>query len=416
MRNIPKHYIFGILFAVILLIIIISYLNIQTVENFENVSTLSNRFPGNKPSISTLLECIRKNPNGKDCENMHNMPEDEQLLVNFYSLVCRFTGYLGPMNNGMWNPDEAVRLAVNAGCRTFVLEIDFLLDYGSIFPQLVVRDKKRDLVINPKSYDASIPDTLEKSTIREVCDKINIYTRNNTDPIIIVLYFLRHPRGKYNSKDVLNYYSNVAKCMAPLSDRLLKLEMNGGTFNRQSQEYILLHNNIKSYENKILIFSNANTDGFRPGNNESSKYSPSEDLDFLVNLRLYANETTLGITEKGSKFGVLQTANDYMVINAIEKDNTIRKTKSQWTMCLSNDPSVPVTEEVYKSITNTYGITCVPILLFDAKNTFMFSNKLFEKYGFIPKPKELRSEKPKVVIAKEASSLLDHGQGKLGVS
>ena len=52
--------------------------------------------------------------------------EQEQCLVNFYSLGCRYTGYIGPMNEGYWDPDLAVQLAVNSGCRTFVLEIDYL--------------------------------------------------------------------------------------------------------------------------------------------------------------------------------------------------------------------------------------------------------------------------------------------------
>ena len=28
------------------------------------------------------------------------IPEEEQMLINFYVLGCRLTGYLGPMNNG----------------------------------------------------------------------------------------------------------------------------------------------------------------------------------------------------------------------------------------------------------------------------------------------------------------------------
>jgi hypothetical protein len=58
--------------------------------------------------------------------NQNIIPDEEQCFVNFYSLGCRYTGYIGPMNEGYWDPDLAIQLAINAGCRTFILEIDYL--------------------------------------------------------------------------------------------------------------------------------------------------------------------------------------------------------------------------------------------------------------------------------------------------
>ena len=61
------------------------------------------------------------------------IPDFEQCFVNFYSLGCRYTGYIGPMNEGYWDPDLAVQTAVNAGCRTFVLEIDYPIKLVTLF-------------------------------------------------------------------------------------------------------------------------------------------------------------------------------------------------------------------------------------------------------------------------------------------
>ena len=44
------------------------------------------------------------------------LPE-EQMLINFYVLGCRLSGYLGPMDNGYFDANVAVQYAVKAGCR-----------------------------------------------------------------------------------------------------------------------------------------------------------------------------------------------------------------------------------------------------------------------------------------------------------
>jgi hypothetical protein len=184
-------------------------------------------------------------------------------------------------------------MAVNAGCRTFILEIDYLDECKGetvkYFPRIVVRDAQNKMRIKYNS-NRPICNSPQHSNIRDVCDKINFYAfapgcQNASDPITIVLYFLRQPPGSYKSKTVLDYYSNVAKALSPFQNRLLQNELDGGTYYRQSQEGRLLINNIKDYSGKVLIFSNANTLGFR----ETQLYSPNEDLDFLTNLRDLAN-------------------------------------------------------------------------------------------------------------------------------
>lgn len=355
-----------------------------------------------------------------DLLNTQSMPESEQCLVNFYSMGCRYTGYIGPFDEGYWDPDLAIQTAVNAGCRTFILEIDYLDECKgetiSYFPRIVVRDAQNRLRIKYNS-NRPICNSPQHSNIRDVCEKINFYAysescQNKNDPIIIVLYFLRQPPGSYKSKTVLDYYSNVAKALAPFQNRLLKNELDGGTYYRQSQEGRLLINNIKDYSGKVLIFSNANTSGFR----ETQIYSPNEDLDFLTNLRLMYTQTKLGVTENNTSapFGILETAEDFMIIPSDRSDEITEATKLRWTICLSQDPSKPVSKELYSKITNTYGIHCVPATLFNTSaEEFMFTDQTFKKYSFIPKPESLRYIKPPVVIPAEPNPSTDAKQGML---
>ena len=379
--------------------------------NYKNqVKLLSDRFNPVSSARRPVTDLLAQNV----------MPEAEQCLVNFYSLACRYTGYIGPFNEGYWDPDIAIQLAVKAGCRTFILEIDYLdeckTQASKYFPRIVVRDQQGKMRIKYNS-NRPICNTFQYSNIRDVCEKINYYAfapgvQNNSDPVIIVLYFLRQPPGSYKSKTVLDYYANVARALQPFQQRLLRNELDGGTYYRQSQEGRLLINNIKDYSGKVLIFSNANTIGFR----ETQLYSPNEDLDFLTNLRLMYSQTKLGITQNDTSapFGILQTAEDFMTIPTDRVEEIADSTKLRWTVCFSQDPSKSVTKDIYNKITSTFGVHCVPIQLFDTKNNeFMFADNTFKTYSFIPKPEPLRYIKPPVVIPAEPNPSTDAKQGLL---
>jgi len=346
------------------------------------------------------------------------MPEVQQNFVNFFALGCRFAGYVGPMESGYFDAGNAIQAAVNAGCRVFVLDIDYIEDCREqnvrYFPRLVVRDSQGKMLIQMNST-RPICNSLSKSNIYDVCKEIETRAfgsgcQNNTDPIVLVLYFLRTPPGVYNSKAVLDYYSKVAKCLAPLKDRMVTTLLDGGNFYRQSQESRLLINNISDYNNKVLVFSNANTNGFR----EVQTYSTDDDLDYMIHLRLAYTQTQLGITQQDAQFGILETAENYMIIPQSRNDQVINAGKQKWTICLAKDPTQTIPAETYTKITNTYGVNCVPAILFHTDaSKYLFSESLFNKYSFLPKPKLIRYIKPPVVSAGSISQVVNANQGNL---
>lgn len=370
--------------------------------------------------VKLLSDTYSAPANGKRplAEIAETMPESDRIFNNFYSLGCRFTGYIGPTGKSYFDPDIAVQNAVAAGCRVFVLEIDYMQDCdgdNKYFPRLVCRDIQGKLVVNYPS-NRPICNNSMTANIREVCDKIKFYAfgsscQNASDPVVLVLYFLRQPPGAYNSSTVLDYFSNVAKLIAPLTDHFLQNESTG-TYYRQGNEGKLLTNNIKEYNNKVLVFSNANTSGFR----EIKTYVANEDLDYLTNVRLSFNQTQLGISDKsaGSTFGILETAEDFMIIPTDRADTTVNETKTKWTICLSKDPQQSVPLATYRQITQTYGVHCVPIILHDTtNNAYMFTDQLFQKYSYIPKPEPLRLKKPVVIAPAPANPITDSNQGML---
>ena len=334
-------------------------------------------------------------------------PVPEQCFVNFYSLGCRFAGYLGPFAEGYFDPDLAVTSALKMGCRTFVLEIDYMEDCEDYFPRLVVRDvngRSRSLA----SSSLPVCNSIQFSNIQAVCKTLRAAAfgptvQNPNDPLIVVLYVLRLPprdRAGTGSKTLLTYLSNIAKCVAPLLDKTIDNIGTGGTFARQQQESTLLTNNIADYQGRVLFFSNADTSAFR----DATGYSATEDLDYIVNLRLAYTQTQLGCTSNKvpNAFSILDTAESYKTLPPDQIESMRDQTKLRWTICFAADPSKPVDQPTYDEITNDIGVHCVPIQLWDTTTTnYMFDADHFKVWSFTPKASELRFRRPPVAVPQE---------------
>ena len=338
---------------------------------------------------------------------------EEQMLINFYVLGCRLSGYLGPMDHGYFDANVAVQYAVKAGCRAFVLDIDFVeqcmsCDQTDYTPYLVVRkgtgtgNENSDYLIN---WNNDLCKNINQTTVDTVCTAINVSAfssetcQNSTDPVIIVLNFLRMPdlTDRCSLKN-LNYYSKVAKALQVFGTRLYQQEANGNYF-RQLQPDQLLVNKITDYNGKVLIFNNADTTGFDPSVcNNIPKYEPKDDLHYNTNLQLNYSIKQLGVTNNDAGNGVLDSADEYYNIPDTESATFKINTTNKWTMCLPSNPLQPVSESTFTSITDKFGVQCVPITLFDTSNDFMFAEKYFKTYSFRPKPKELRRAPPKAIV------------------
>jgi hypothetical protein len=326
---------------------------------------------------------------------------------------------MGPFENGYLDPMNAVALASQIGCRVFILDIDYMGKPKDARPRIVVRDRQNKSVAEPSSNLPEIQ-TDKTSNIRQTAEAIRLNALEGampqtTDPVIIVLNFLRIPPGSKQSDQVLDYYSAVARDLEPLYKYMLHNEPTG-TYNRQSQEGRLLTNPIEQYSGRVLIFSNGDTSGFRdiaPG-----RYTANQDLDYLVNLRLYYNQSKIGITEptQGQVFGILEKVGDFQIIPSDRKEQVIEKTKLCWTLLLPNDPAKSPTAEEYQTAMS-YGVNCIPIALWDeaVANEYMFKEKQnpLAVYSFAPKPKELRFRKPKAVKPPTPSPQLNADGGKL---
>jgi hypothetical protein len=401
-----------------------SYLNSQ--EAFQNPDPSQDfrsqaNYKRQLASIQTHFKGVSGRRKGFEADSPQgSVPEDERCLVNYYALGCRITGYLGPFMNGYLEPAEAVAIASQAGCRVFVLDIDYMGSAKNAYPRIVVRDRQNKSVAEAVSNGAEYQND-KTSNIRQVADAIAINAiqsalPQSSDPIILVLNFLRLP-GSKKSSETLDFYSAVARNLEPLYQYMLHNESTG-TYNRQSQEGRLLTNPISTYSGKVLVFSNADTSGFREA--PSGKYTAKQDLDYLVNLRLYYNQSKIGVTEspQGQVFGLLEKVGDYQIIPADRRDQIVERMKLQWTIVLPNDPAVSPTKEEFEKA-RSFGVNCIPVAIWDETigtgedYTFDVRKGAFPVFSFVAKPAELRFKKPRAIVPPTPSQQLDAKGGSL---
>ncbi len=341
-----------------------------------------------------------------ELQEKEDVPAAERILVNYQALAVRFPAFLGPAPRGYMDYDIGIAAALKAGARTFILDIDYTDPDGAYEPTLVVRD-----IQGKTQRKVDQPATPPLRTFFQVLhdQAFSPSLPQSTDPLLLVLYFHRQPPGGPTAKTVLDYYSKVAQALAPFRNRILTNELEGGKFYRHQQEGKLLMNKITNYNGKALIFSNANTSGFK-----DAAYPALEDLDFLTNLRLHAPQTKLGVTEPatGSSFGSLLTLEDLHTIPDDRKEQVKAETTQRWTLALPANPLQPITPEQYKQLT-ALGVHALPTLLFDPQQAFFFQPDLYKVYGWRYKPAALRYKKPPVVSPGEPNPALNANQGKV---
>jgi hypothetical protein len=384
----------------VLLTLIIGYILIYIIRSiFTNWSNISS--PGNISAIiksqNSLLETrwagnlqMRQGI----AQGFSKVPQPQQLLINTAVLSTRLVGYLGPFSSGVFDEDNATRLALTSGARCLVLEIDYM--NNTFDPILVYRDgwgSKRSLNTgNIQTVAASISARAFKP------DNNGAPPSVASDPLILVLYFVRAPNKSSQPIEYIKYLGAVAEKLAPLKDYILA-QTPQGDFRRQALESQLFFTSYTAFQNKIIVLTNADTTPFRNLGNFglAGEIGIKQDLDFMVNARLYSRESPspFGITGSPSSTvkpaAVITSANYWIMTPTDRTESAVQSTKEAWTLVMP-----PVSSETNQinmkdlnSLLSTYGVNSIPITLFsDAVNTDIFTGKgkPFNTASWVAKP------------------------------
>lgn len=320
-----------------------------------------------------------------------DLASDERAFINLNVLGAFNAGYLGPTVSGVFAEDDAVRIAMRAGCRAYFLSIDMLESSNS--PVLIVRSRSGDKISN------------NVGSIAATCDAISRYAPM-TDPVIIVLYFRKLPSTNPYDPKSMKFMMDVAAGLAPLRNRHLGLTSEGD-FRRQKMQDTLFLRPYSELEGKFIILTNVDTKGFREGvlPNLPKGVTPAQDLDLWTHGRI----TTDGDESQKTAGPEAETDDYYGTIPENKMPDFIARSKVNYMM---NIPSViAAVPSGFDKMLDTLGVTCTFVNIFaeDSKAIAdkVFSREYFEKSGFRLKPSELRYKKPAPVQLAAPNKQLD---------
>ena len=298
---------FGVALIIILVILLLLYAflpgsksnpkdvsNIVTTQGAIAADTAASLGQTVKGTSNTSQEKLKEK-----FANATGTTDNDLKLINIQPLTVKQTGFLGPVDSGVFGEIAGVQNTLKSGVRTFILQIDYQTDANKKEP-LFPKENEPCLLYRD---DTGVLTSLNAGSIKKVADALATHAFANTlpakdDPIVLILYALRTPDPVTAPKDYLAYCSKIAKQLGALAPFHLGLTTNGD-YHRQALQGQLFTSNFKQFEKKVIILSNMDTSLFRKG---IQSYAPADDLDYWVHAQLYKldDADNLGVTAVAS--------------------------------------------------------------------------------------------------------------------
>lgn len=349
------------------------------------------------------------------------IPQDQRLLINASVLATRLTGYLGPYDNGVFDEDDATRIALSSGARCLVLEID--RETGGYEPKLIYRDGwgiKQSL--NMGSLE-KVARSIAGRAFKASNDSVPPAVAN--DPLLVALYFVSTPDPASQPVEYVRFLGKVAEQLQPLKDLIVGLTPQGD-FRRQALESQLFFQPYSVFSSRIIMLCNADTTPFRrlSALGLAGELGARQDLDLLVHARLYSKESPsgLGITSAPtgtSAAAAVITTPDYWLTTPPDRlADSQSQTKKSWCLVM---PPVAAEKNKYdaeklKKLFAQFGVHAVPFCIFDTQpNTDLFTGKgaIYDKHSWAAKPELLRFIPPKPIVVQKPSKQLNANGGSI---
>ncbi len=355
----------------------------------------------------------------RDAKTDQDVSEREDCLINFQPLTVIHPGFVGPVRDGVYDEVDGVTTLIRMGARCLVLPIDYhdKESMPSTFPPpntpcLLYRD------------EGGTVRSINGGTIAKVADTIanvawsDIVTQRN-DPFILVLYFVRTPTE--NTREYLDFLSQVARELAPLSPYLLG-QTPQGVYNRQGRQDQLMFVNTSQLEKKLIVLCNADTSGFRTSQTDfKHTYTPKEDLDYWVHMRIFKQnlDTFLGVTSIPVRSvmprSMIDNTTYYTTLpsDATTKRKEVDGTKEKFMITLEKQGQIPSGATLTKLL-DEYGVQAVPLFLIDYTPEVQTALAKW-KYAWRAKPKAIRYMRPEPIVVQPQNPNVNANGGMVNV-
>ena len=337
-----------------------------------------------------------------------NVPSNQQLLINLSMVGCRSFGYLGPFIDGVYDEDNGVLTALRTGARLFILDINIDPQTGD--PALMYRNAAGYV----KSLNIGSIKKIGKSLAGRAFSSMSSASPPaiNYTPIILVLYFQETPDIVKQSAKYIKFLSKVAVELQDLSPFILG-QTAQGDFRRQGLDTQLFFQPWQLFRNKVILLTNVDTSPMRnPSTYGVSSLSTSQDLDLMVNARMYCQETGVSfgattVASKASVPAVIITQPSYFLTTPPNQvTQAIDTTKKCFTITMDPNPEIVYTKSDITSLITEYGVHCVPFVYFmkpEQLTPFIGTAAPFHNAALIVKPLPLRFVPPEDIVLQNPS-------------
>ncbi len=318
----------------------------------------------------------------QDCPAQMTTPKEEIKLLNLQPFSLKQAGFIGSSGGGAELSTGAfdatsVQRALQAGIRTFVLQIDSLTTDRTAdgFPAvgepcLLVKNETGDLI------------STNAGSIQAVCQQLADHAFSQTlpqkdDPVLVILYINRTPADIVtNTREYIQFLSKIARQLAPLAPRHLRLT-DRGDFTKQQLEEDLLTLPFTTFQKKFIIATNADTSPFRKAEELALTIDTQLNLDFWSNIRIYKSSAaaSLGITNVAPanvtpRFLLFSNTQITDAVTTTEKIKTLSDSiKGKLSMMLPVSTRNPDTEVRDKAL-DQIGLNIIPLDIFSYSTEF----------------------------------------------
>lgn len=392
--------------------VITSPANITRIAQQQN-AILETRYGGysmvRKGINGVWNQVIEKAKNGRE-------KNEPTMLINMNVFSSRLTGSLGPFDNGTFEEDRAVRLALQCGVRLLILEIDHPIDNWN--PILTIRD------------NAGYIRSLNNGSIKRVAESIagRAFSMANdsvppavaNDPIMVFLYFRDIPNPVKEQEKYVKYIEDVAEQLQPLR-RILLTSSPSGSYRRQARERDIWFQPVSDFQNRCILMCNVDTSMLRNGNTSANR-----DLDEMVHARVYnlVSESGHGATSDPSesvKPAVVISNPDYWLSIPPNKiGDAVTRTKEMFVIAMNHQTEVKkLSKQNLEDMYNVYGVHSVPFIMFDdeAYTKLWLTNdkkdgSQYRENSWNVKPKNIRYIPPPPIISLKQNPRVNTDMGK----
>ena len=400
-----------ILFAVLAVIVGVVLYVIRQPSNTDVKNTQLLRYRSVYDSLSQGRKGVSDYLNQKDVQ----LSKDNWVLLNFAPLSVADAGYLGPAEDGNYDP-IAIRQALDLGFRCFVFNIDYYTG--------AAKDPK-DFV---PPYEPCLLHRDNNGVIRSRnCGKIDVMIQalaeqafsqslpTGNDPLIVVLDFKNLPDQVKDKQAYKLFLQKVSKQIQPLR-RTFLARLGETRFSNLENPNALFTQNFQSLQGKTLIFTNANTDIFNEGGTPIE-----ENLRSMINAQVYTtngstlpNDTITTSAPKGTTAAVgRQTVSYFLNTPPDQVKEAQGRTNNVFTLVNIPDTYRNIASADRDTLFKTYGVQSVLYFLYETPQLTEALLKEWGTWSWKLKPKDLQYIVVRIPPPQPISSKANANQGNV---